>query len=120
MGYSIQLQPLFIVTQSRANKRKIEDMNVSVDELVTHGKWRQHGKLMHYEKLFVQSTTLEKLYPHQVEGLVWLYDSYEDPERNGVIVADEMGLGKTVLAVAFVDAMLLAGNLNRALVWLYF
>ncbi|CDW85194.1 dna excision repair protein ercc-6-like [Stylonychia lemnae] len=37
---------------------------------------------------------LEKLYPHQIQGVKWLYNNYQN--NIGCILADDMGLGKTV------------------------
>ncbi len=33
-------------------------------------------------------------FPHQINGVLWLYDNFLS--RKGCILADDMGLGKTV------------------------
>ena len=44
--------------------------------------------------LSLPSETLGKLYPHQKDGVRWLFERF--CVRSGGILADEMGLGKTV------------------------
>ena len=44
-----------------------------------------------------------ELHAYQLEGLNWLYHSYQTGEN--VILADEMGLGKTIQTIAFLGAL---------------
>lgn len=55
-----------------------------------------------------------KLYPHQSEGLRWLWSLHL--RKEGGILADDMGLGKTMQCSAFLAGSLGAGAARRALV----
>ena len=52
---------------------------------------------------WLRPRTLERLYPHQVQGVRWLEALHRREE--GGIVGDEMGLGKTALVAAFLAAV---------------
>ena len=46
----------------------------------------------------------ERLYPHQREGITWLWSLYR--EQCGGILGDDMGMGKTMQCSAFLAGML--------------
>lgn len=63
-------------------------------------------------KIFAPINT--KLFGFQREGVSWMYEIYK--KEVGGILADEMGLGKTLQVVAFLSALILQGNIHRALI----
>lgn len=54
------------------------------------------------------------LYPHQIEGVTWLYGLWK--VGAGGILADDMGLGKTMQTSAFLSGVLLNKLASRALI----
>jgi len=54
----------------------------------------------------------QALYPHQREGVRWLWGCYR--RGTGAILADEMGLGKSVQIAAFIGALHNSGILQKA------
>uniref|UniRef100_H2ZIR0 SNF2 N-terminal domain-containing protein n=1 Tax=Ciona savignyi TaxID=51511 RepID=H2ZIR0_CIOSA len=54
--------------------------------------------------IVIYKKLIERLYPHQIEGVKWLYNLY-DHKMKGGILADDMGLGKTIQVIAFLSAM---------------
>ncbi|KAI3429485.1 hypothetical protein D9Q98_005576 [Chlorella vulgaris] len=54
------------------------------------------------------------LYPHQVEGIKWLWSLHK--LGRGGILADDMGLGKTLQCTAFLAGLIQGRLINRAIV----
>lgn len=54
------------------------------------------------------------LYPHQIEGVTWLYGLWK--VGAGGILADDMGLGKTMQTSAFLTGLILNNLASRALI----
>jgi SNF2 family DNA or RNA helicase len=54
------------------------------------------------------------LYPHQIEGVTWLYGLWK--VGAGGILADDMGLGKTMQTAAFLSGLLTNKLASRALI----
>lgn len=59
-------------------------------------------------KFMLSFATYSSLYPHQREGLQWLWGlhTHKETELRGGILGDDMGLGKTLQTVAFLDGLL--------------
>ena len=55
-----------------------------------------------------------KLYPHQIEGVKWLFGLWK--VGGGGILADDMGLGKTMQTAAFLTGLLKNNLSHRALI----
>lgn len=72
--------------------------------------WRLDRKFFLSEKLY------NTLYPHQREGVKWLWKLFNDPRgRQGGILGDDMGLGKTIQVSAFLDGIIGYELANTAL-----
>ncbi|KAL4427704.1 hypothetical protein ABPG75_001793 [Micractinium tetrahymenae] len=63
-------------------------------------------------KLNAKASTM--LYPHQVEGVRWLWSLY--CRQRGGILADDMGLGKTIQCAAFLAGLIESRLIRRAIV----
>ncbi|XP_036429450.1 DNA excision repair protein ERCC-6-like [Colossoma macropomum] len=65
------------------------------------------------EVLLPDKNLLCRLYPHQREGILFLFNLYKNGKskakgsRNGAILADEMGLGKSIQVILFLHAMIM-------------
>ncbi|KAJ9444270.1 Protein CHROMATIN REMODELING 24 [Diplonema papillatum] len=69
--------------------------------------------------LEVPTATWLRLYPHQKEGVCWLWRQTcrsRGGEPGGGILGDEMGLGKTIQLLVFLDAALRGGRGKTALI----
>ncbi|XP_063933619.1 DNA excision repair protein ERCC-6-like isoform X3 [Zophobas morio] len=53
----------------------------------------------------IDANRLQKLLPHQIEGIQFLFKLYNSRPAGGIL-ADEMGLGKTVQVVNFIGALI--------------
>uniref|UniRef100_A0A3B1J8I8 Helicase ATP-binding domain-containing protein n=1 Tax=Astyanax mexicanus TaxID=7994 RepID=A0A3B1J8I8_ASTMX len=65
------------------------------------------------EALLCNKKLFSELYPHQRDGILFLYNAYKNGKskvegsRNGVILADEMGLGKSIQVILFLHFMIM-------------
>ena len=57
---------------------------------------------------------LERLFPHQVAGVQWLYGIHCNPRYTGAILGDDMGLGKTFQTVAFLTGLFRTKELRQS------
>ena len=55
-----------------------------------------------------------QLYPHQKEGIAWMYELYK--EGQGGVLADDMGLGKTVQIATYLKGLFDSGQAKKAIV----
>ncbi|XP_028400404.1 DNA excision repair protein ERCC-6-like [Dendronephthya gigantea] len=55
-----------------------------------------------------------KLYPYQIEGVMWFWKLYE--EKKGGILGDDMGLGKTIQVISFLAGMFRSGHVKTVLI----
>lgn len=61
--------------------------------------------------LFIWDTIWNALYPHQKEGVLWMWELYCN--NHGGILADEMGLGKSITAASFIAALFITFKRNQ-------
>nr|CAB3243372.1 DNA excision repair protein ERCC-6-like [Phallusia mammillata] len=54
--------------------------------------------------LVIYKKLVERLYPHQINGIKWMYNLFKKGKKGGIL-ADDMGLGKTIQVIAFISAM---------------
>lgn len=72
-----------------------------------------------YKYYRLPSTIYDKLYPHQRECLLWLYNIHCDKLCNysaGCVLADDMGLGKTVQLSSYICGLFYSKLVSRILV----
>ncbi|KAF7458871.1 DNA excision repair protein [Cryptosporidium felis] len=63
-------------------------------------------------RLYIWSKIWKALYPHQKEGVLWMWGLYCN--NHGGILADEMGLGKSVTVAAFIAALFVTFSKNTS------
>ncbi|XP_077976122.1 DNA excision repair protein ERCC-6-like isoform X2 [Styela clava] len=54
--------------------------------------------------LIIYRDLAERLYPHQIEGVQWMFDLMKFKKKGGIL-ADDMGLGKTIQVISVLSAM---------------
>ncbi|KAJ1610025.1 Swi/SNf2 RAD26 [Cryptosporidium canis] len=64
-------------------------------------------------QLFIWDKIWRALYPHQKEGVLWMWGLYCN--NHGGILADEMGLGKSITAASFIAALFITFQRNHGL-----
>lgn len=62
-------------------------------------------------QLFIWDTIWNALYPHQKDGVLWMWELYCN--NHGGILADEMGLGKSITAASFIAALFITFKRNQ-------
>uniref|UniRef100_A0A3B4DH82 Uncharacterized protein n=1 Tax=Pygocentrus nattereri TaxID=42514 RepID=A0A3B4DH82_PYGNA len=86
-------------------------------QIVMQGSEKRKEKDLEKEKtedvlkvLLSNKDLLYRMYPHQREGVFFLFNHYKNRKskaRNGAILADEMGLGKSIQVILFLHAMIM-------------
>ncbi|GFR41048.1 hypothetical protein Agub_g1691 [Astrephomene gubernaculifera] len=66
------------------------------------------------QQYVLPAPTAKKLYPHQVQGVKWLFNLF-DMQRGGIL-GDDMGLGKTMQCSAFLAGLFNSGLVRRAII----
>ncbi|KJE94722.1 hypothetical protein CAOG_05320 [Capsaspora owczarzaki ATCC 30864] len=66
------------------------------------------------QDFFVPHATVERMFPHQREGVIWLYSLFQ--RKTGGILGDDMGLGKTIQIVSFLQGLFCSKQIKRALI----
>ncbi|KAJ1608688.1 Swi/SNf2 RAD26 [Cryptosporidium canis] len=64
-------------------------------------------------QLFIWDKIWRALYPHQKEGVLWMWGLYCN--NHGGILADEMGLGKSITAASFIAALFVTFKRNHGM-----
>ncbi|KAH8582967.1 Swi SNf2 RAD26 [Cryptosporidium sp. chipmunk genotype I] len=62
-------------------------------------------------RLFIWDRIWNALYPHQKEGVLWMWGLYCN--NHGGILADEMGLGKSITVASFIAALFITFKRNQ-------
>ncbi|OLQ16259.1 SNF2 family N-terminal domain protein [Cryptosporidium hominis] len=62
-------------------------------------------------QLFIWDKIWNSLYPHQKEGVLWMWGLYCN--NHGGILADEMGLGKSITVASFIAALFITFKRNQ-------
>ncbi|POM85099.1 SNF2 family N-terminal domain protein [Cryptosporidium meleagridis] len=62
-------------------------------------------------QLFIWDKIWNALYPHQKEGVLWMWGLYCN--NHGGILADEMGLGKSITVASFIAALFITFKRNQ-------
>jgi SNF2 family DNA or RNA helicase len=88
---------IFMNSDKKMNLVKKEDDNNKF--LIRKEDWEQQYK----NSLLVSNATYSKLFPHQKQGIRWLYERHLN--RISSILADDMGLGKTCQVVTALNGI---------------
>eukprot|EP00042_Codosiga_hollandica_P056423 m.812556 g.812556 ORF g.812556 m.812556 type:complete len:1399 (+) comp59344_c0_seq2:163-4359(+) len=67
------------------------------------------------DTFYLSTSTYDALFPHQREGVAWLWSIHNLPQHGGIL-GDDMGLGKTVQIVTFLSALFESDLIQTAMV----
>jgi len=66
--------------------------------------------------LKIDQNLYNRLYPHQVEGVQFMWNNIHCRGVNGGMLSDDMGLGKTIQVSAFISALIDMGEAKRFII----
>ncbi|OII75491.1 uncharacterized protein cubi_02012 [Cryptosporidium ubiquitum] len=97
------------VGSSRTNISNYSENNTNVE--TSNLKIIKISRDSENNQLFIWDKIWNALYPHQKEGVLWMWGLYCN--NHGGILADEMGLGKSITVASFIAALFITFKRNQ-------
>ncbi|KAJ3282812.1 DNA excision repair protein ERCC-6-like [Borealophlyctis nickersoniae] len=98
-----------------AKIRKLEDI---VEKVKANDGWYPNGPTGFHELAGgykLPSDTYTKMFPHQHEGVKWMWKLFGDDQMGGIL-GDDMGMGKTIQVICFLMGLFASGLCRHVLI----
>ncbi|XP_013379638.1 DNA excision repair protein ERCC-6-like [Lingula anatina] len=96
-------------------QKKITKMEAYIRDHEDSGDASEESDMIHIGKgFYLYKALCNKLYPHQKQGLLWMWSLYQ--KKKGGILGDDMGLGKTIQVISFLSGMFDSEHVHAVLI----
>ncbi|KAI9009594.1 SNF2 family N-terminal domain-containing protein [Gaertneriomyces semiglobifer] len=101
-----------------AGEKARDEINVKERVCKAHDDWFRNSSEGYYElpgPYRLPAHVYERLFPHQLEGVKWMWSLHGSVDMGGIL-GDDMGMGKTCTTIAYLYGLFVSGLVRHVLI----